>query len=85
MVKVGDMIKATGLGSFFVGLIEGSSGQGRVVHVGNPEGTVTDPEVLEMDLDPTHLTSGIIYRDTGMNDLMWLADGDFEVIEVVEE
>jgi len=83
MLKIGDKIKAQGIGTLFVSMV-GGSGIGKVLHVGNPKCVVTNEEISREvekgEIDPMHLEDGLLYRDEGNSEILWLADGDFVII-----
>lgn len=79
-VQIGDVIQAQGLGKIMVSMVKGSSGQGEVLHVGVPDGATTDQRIIDEKLDSLYLTEGILFLDSGNNEILWLADGDFAVV-----
>lgn len=82
-VQYGDIVEAQGMGALFTSLV-GGSGRGRVVHVGKPNYEFQNDQVLEEHLagksEQVHLTEGVMYLDEEINEIMWLAEGDFTVV-----
>ncbi|MGG3561608.1 hypothetical protein ABES03_08390 [Neobacillus rhizosphaerae] len=79
-VQIGNTVKAIGMGALFVSMVPNSAGQGVVVHVANPEGIATDPEVLSQNYNREYLTDGILFKDSGNGEILWLASDDFEIL-----
>jgi hypothetical protein len=83
MLQLGDKIKAVGLGELFVGLVEGSTGTGTVVHIGR-EGVVETTDFKEHDqykeFFPEQYNDGIFYIDEGTGQALWLSLEDAEIV-----
>jgi hypothetical protein len=84
MVKAGDKVKAIGIGEMFVGLVEGSSGEGEVLHVGYGDGTHSTSDFDEkprlQHFFEEQYNEGVFYRDNGCGEVLWLALDDYEIL-----
>lgn len=84
-VKVGDTVRATGLGGMFVSLVEGAHGFGQVVHVQNEELQIVDARVQEKvdqgKIKPQYLNDGILFFDEGAQEILWLSPNDFAPLQ----
>lgn len=84
-VKLGDVVRATGLGGMFVSLVPGAHGFGQVVHIQNEELIVSDSRVQEKvdngKIKPQYLNDGILFFDEGAQEILWLSPDDFEFLQ----
>jgi hypothetical protein len=87
-IEVGTNVKAIGIGEIFVGVVEGATGRGEIVHYSDPTKGIrvtadedTFPEQKTMfSLFPEQTEEGAFYRDSGTKEVLWLALEDVEVI-----
>jgi hypothetical protein len=89
MLQVGDKIKVVGLGAMFVGLVEGSSGEGEVLHYAVEGEILATSDFAEkaqyQEFFPEQYSNGIFYRDGGTQQALWIAVEDYELIEETPE
>jgi hypothetical protein len=83
MLKLGDKIQAVGMGAIFVGLVDGATGTGTVVHIGR-EGVVETTDFKEHDqykeYFPEQYNDGIFYVDEGTGQALFLVEEDAELV-----
>lgn len=85
MVKVGDKVKAVGMGKAFIELVHGATGEGEVIHVGYGDGTVETSDFPEKEAYkiafPSQYEKGVFFRDTGTDQALYLLIEDTEIVE----
>ena len=87
--RVGDRIEVTGIGRIFVDMVPGTTGKGRVVHVGT-NGVMESSEFPNREryeeMFPGQMAHGVFYMDEGLEDdgpysPLFVAHEDAQVIE----